>query len=106
MNIMLVNVSERRREIGLRIATGAKPSDILRQFNIEALLVCLIGGAIGVVLGFAVSAILSAFDIAVMFSVSPPLLAFSTSLLVGWIFGYAPAHKAASLNPITALADE
>ncbi|MDN3637472.1 MacB family efflux pump subunit [Simiduia curdlanivorans] len=106
MNIMLVNVSERRREIGLRIATGAKPSDILRQFNIEALLVCLLGGAIGVALGLSVSLLLQSFNIAVMFSLFPPLLAFSTSLLVGWVFGYAPAHKAASLNPISALAEE
>ncbi|MFA7556089.1 MAG: MacB family efflux pump subunit [Spongiibacteraceae bacterium] len=106
MNIMLVNVSERRREIGLRIATGAKPGDILRQFNIEALLVCLLGGALGVVLGLGVSMILQVFNIAVMFSLYPPLLAFSTSLLVGWVFGYAPAHKAASLNPILALAEE
>lgn len=106
MNIMLVNVSERRREIGLRIATGAKPSDILRQFNIEALLVCLVGGTIGVVIGIAVSALLQAFNIAVMFSLFPPLLAFTTSLLVGWVFGYAPAHKAASVDPVLALAEE
>lgn len=105
MNIMLVNVSERRREIGLRMATGAKPGDILRQFNIEALLVCVIGGVIGVVLGIAISLCLHAFNIAVMFSLGPPLLAFSTSLLVGWVFGYAPAHKAASLNPINALSE-
>lgn len=106
MNIMLVNVSERRREIGLRIATGAKPSDILRQFSIEALLVCTIGGAMGVVLGFIVLVILQALNVAVMFSLYPPALAFSTSLLVGWIFGYAPARKAASLNPIAALSEE
>ena len=106
MNIMLVNVSERRREIGLRMATGAKPSDILRQFSIEALLVCLLGGVIGVVLGFSVSLVLQASNIAVMFSTWPPILAFATSLVVGWIFGFAPAHKAASLNPITALAED
>lgn len=106
MNIMLVNVSERRREIGLRIATGAKPSDILRQFNIEALMVCLLGGLIGVGLGLFISLVLQQAAIAVAFSLAPPLLAFTTSLLVGVIFGYAPAHKAASLNPIQALAEE
>lgn len=106
MNIMLVNVSERRREIGLRIATGAKPQDILRQFNIEALLVCLLGGSIGVVLGLAISLLVQSFNIAVTFSLFPPLMAFGTSLIVGWVFGYAPAHKAASLNPIAALAQE
>lgn len=106
MNIMLVNVSERRREIGLRMATGAKRGDILRQFNIEALLVCMLGGLIGVALGFLVSLLLQWANIAVMFSLWPPALAFFTSLLVGWIFGYAPAHKAASLDPIAALADE
>lgn len=106
MNIMLVNVSERRREIGLRIATGAKPADILRQFNIEALVVCLLGGAIGVALGLGISLVLQQANVAVAFSLAPPLLAFTTSLLVGVIFGYAPAHKAASLNPIQALAEE
>jgi len=105
MNIMLVNVSERRREIGLRIATGAKPSDILRQFNIEALLVCLLGGIIGVALGLGVCLLMQSFNIAIAFSLFPPLLAFSTSLLVGWVFGYAPARKAAALDPITALAE-
>jgi macrolide transport system ATP-binding/permease protein len=106
MNIMLVNVSERRREIGVRIATGAKPRDILKQFNIEALTVCLLGGVTGVVLGLLASVAMRHFNIAVSFSMMPPLLAFGTSLLVGLIFGYAPARKAASLNPIQALAEE
>lgn len=106
MNIMLVNVSERKREIGLRMATGAKPGDILKQFNIEAWVVCILGGALGVVLGYGVILILSQFSIPVAYTLEPPLLAFVTSLAVGVIFGYAPAHKAAGLNPIDALAEE
>lgn len=106
MNIMLVNVSERRREIGLRIATGAKPSDILKQFNIEAWVVCILGGLIGILFGFIASFILMHFDVPIAYSLTPPLLAFVTSLLVGLVFGYAPAHKAAKLNPIEALAED
>ncbi len=106
MNIMLVNVSERRREIGLRIATGAKPGDILKQFNIEAWVVCILGGVIGVAFGFIASLIIQLFEISVSFTLMPPVVAFITSLLVGLIFGYAPAHKAAKLNPIDALAED
>ncbi|MCU4675859.1 MacB family efflux pump subunit [Catenovulum sp. 2E275] len=106
MNIMLVNVSERRREIGLRIATGAKPRDILKQFNIEAWVVCILGGLIGIAFGFITSLILMGFDIPIAFTMMPPVLAFITSLLVGLVFGYAPAHKAAKLNPIQALAED
>lgn len=106
MNIMLVNVTERRREIGLRIATGAKPSDILRQFNIEALVVCFWGGVLGIVTGFAGALIVRTFDVAITFTLLPAVLAFATSIAVGLIFGYIPARKAARLNPITALAEE
>ena len=106
MNIMLVNVSERRREIGLRIATGAKPGDILRQFNIEALVVCICGGLLGVLLGFGGALLVSYFGIAVAFTALPALLALVTSIMVGLIFGYIPARKAASLSPISALAEE
>lgn len=106
MNIMLVNVSERKREIGLRMATGAKPKDILKQFNIEAWVVCILGGLIGILLGYVVIFLLSQFDIAVAYTLMPPVLAFITSLVVGLIFGYAPAHKAAQLNPIDALAED
>ncbi len=101
-----MNVSERRREIGLRIATGAKPADILKQFNIEALVVCVLGGFIGVGLGLFSSLVVNQFDLAVAYSLTPPLLAFATSLVVGLVFGYAPAHKAAALNPVSALAEE
>ena len=106
MNIMLVNVSERRREIGLRIATGAKPQDILTQFNIEALVVCVLGGFVGVGVGLLATLVVSQFKLPVAYSLNPPMLAFGTSLLVGLVFGYAPAHKAASLNPVLALAED
>ncbi len=106
MNIMLVNVSERKREIGLRIATGAKPRDILRQFNIEAWVVCILGGIFGVLLGYFVVLIVASFSVPVAYTLMPPVLAFVTSLAVGLIFGYAPAQKASKLNPIDALAEE
>ncbi|WP_245551586.1 MacB family efflux pump subunit [Gilvimarinus chinensis] len=106
MNIMLVNVTERRREIGLRIATGAKPSDILRQFNIEALVVCFLGGVLGIVIGFSGALIARFFDVAIAFTLLPAALAFATSIAVGLVFGFIPARKAARLNPITALAEE
>ena len=106
MNIMLVNVSERKREIGLRMATGAKSKDILKQFNIEAWMVCIAGGGIGVLLGYVIVFCLSVFGHAVAYTPAPPIIAFLTSLLIGVIFGYAPAHKAARLNPIEALAED
>ncbi len=106
MNIMLVSVSERRREIGLRIATGAKPGDILRQFSIEALVVCSLGGIIGVALGIAAGLTIQYSGTAVHITPPPALLAFSSALLVGLIFGHAPARKAAALDPIQALSDE
>ena len=106
MNIMLVNVSERKREIGLRIATGAKPRDILRQFNIEAWVVCILGGIFGILLGYFVVLIVASFSVPVAYTLMPPVLAFVTSLAVGLIFGYAPAQKASKLNPIDALAEE
>ena len=106
MNIMLVSVSERRREIGLRMATGAKPGDILRQFNIEALVVCCFGGAVGLLLGVGVAWLLGQFNIAIAFSLLPPVLAFASAVLVGIVFGHAPARQASRLNPIDALAED
>ena len=102
MNIMLVTVTERTKEIGLRKAVGAKPKDILIQFVIEAVVLSLLGGIIGIIIGAGGSFIMSkVFPASVSFwSVS---LAFGVSALVGIIFGVAPALKASRLNPIDAL---
>ncbi len=106
MNIMLVSVTERTREIGVRIATGARRRDILLQFNTEAAVVCTLGGLIGVLLGFAIGTGLRYFDIAVLFSPAPAIVAFSCAFGTGLLFGYLPARKAASLDPVVALASE
>jgi putative ABC transport system permease protein len=104
MNIMLANVSERRREIGIRRAIGATKAAILGQFLIETVLVCLAGGVIGIVLGFAMARIVTFYagwDTA--FSVAGVLVAFGTATAVGVVFGLFPARRAAELNPVQAL---
>jgi macrolide transport system ATP-binding/permease protein len=106
MNIMLVSVTERTREIGVRMATGARTLNILLQFNTEAVVVCGLGGLIGVALGFAVAATLEFFGNAVAYSFGPPLFAFACAFLTGVIFGYLPARKAARMDPVAALASE
>jgi macrolide transport system ATP-binding/permease protein len=106
MNIMLVSVTERTREIGIRMATGARMRDILLQFNTEALVVCGIGGLIGVALGLGIAATVQAFGLPVAYSAGPALLAFSCAFLTGLVFGYLPARKAARMDPVTALAYE
>lgn len=106
MNIMLVSVTERTREIGIRMATGARKMDIMLQFNTEALVVCGIGGIIGVLGGFATGLVTQAMGMPVAFSLSPPLLAFSCAVATGLLFGYLPARTAASLDPVVALASE
>ena len=104
MNIMLVSVTERTREIGLRLAVGARMRDILTQFLVEAVTLSLIGGLIGIVLGVAVSALISYFaEWSTLISPSAILMAFAFSALVGVFFGYYPARKAAFLDPIEAL---
>lgn len=104
MNIMLVSVTERTREIGIRKAIGAKRRDILRQFLIEALVISCTGGIIGIIIGFGGSRLLSSlFSISTVISLRIVLIAFSFSVLTGIIFGLYPASKASRLNPIEAL---
>jgi len=106
MNIMLVSVTERTREIGIRMATGARKLNILLQFNTEALVVCAIGGLIGVIVGVATAWTYSYFGKPVLFSAGPILLAFSCAFGTGLLFGYLPARKAANLDPVVALGAE
>ncbi len=105
MNIMLVSVTERTREIGIRMAVGARSFDVLFQFLTEAVMVCFIGGIAGVLLGISGGMATSALaHWRVIFTVSPVIIAFACSFLTGIIFGYLPARKAANLDPIEALA--
>jgi macrolide transport system ATP-binding/permease protein len=106
MNIMLVTVTERTREIGVRMATGARTANILLQFNTEALVVCGIGGLIGVALGFAAGGLAQFLGMKVAFTAMPALLAFFSAFATGLLFGYLPARKAANLDPVVALASE
>src|SRR5690242_18368422 len=104
MNIMLVSVTERTREIGVRKALGATRHNILLQFLVEALVLCLVGGSVGVLLGSAGAIILSRFaHWNTLISPSSILLAFAFSAIVGLFFGIYPARRAASLDPIVAL---
>lgn len=106
MNIMLVSVTERTKEIGIRMATGARTRHILQQFLLEALLVSALGGVIGVLLGLLATYIIQSAGTAVAYSLMPVALAFSCAFVTGLIFGYLPARKAAHLDPVTALAAE
>jgi len=106
MNIMLVSVTERTREIGVRMATGARTGNILLQFNTEAMVVCGIGGLVGVALGIGVALLCRWFGMAIVLSVIPAVLAFSCAFLTGLLFGYLPARKAAHMDPVAALAYE
>lgn len=106
MNIMLVSVTERTREIGIRMATGARAWNILQQFLTEAWLVSAIGGLIGVALGITASQLIGSFGTPVHMTVLPMVLAFSCAFATGLIFGFLPARKAAHLDPVHALASE
>ncbi|PKQ37642.1 MAG: multidrug ABC transporter substrate-binding protein [Actinobacteria bacterium HGW-Actinobacteria-1] len=106
MNIMYVSVTERTREIGVRRAIGATRVSVLTQFLLEAVVLSVVGGLIGVVLGFAALPALRAADIAATASATGVALAFGFSLLTGIVFGFAPARRAARLDPIEALRHE
>ena len=99
MNIMLVSVTERTKEIGIRMAIGARASDIRLQFLIEAMVLSLIGGVIGII-SLLIGALTSQ---PIVFTLMPIILSFTVSALVGIGFGYYPAYKASLLNPIDAL---
>ncbi|MBC3271245.1 MacB family efflux pump subunit [Pseudomonas sp. SWRI81] len=106
MNIMLVSVTERTREIGIRMAVGARQSDIRQQFLVEAVMVCLLGGAIGISLSYAIGHLFSVFikEWEMVFSLGSVLTAVFCSTLIGIVFGFVPARNASRLDPIEALA--
>lgn len=108
MNIMLVSVTERTHEIGIRMAVGARQEDIMQQFLIESVLVCLLGGMIGIICSWGVAKVFSLFvtSFAMQFSLMSIVSAFLCSTMIGVIFGFLPARNAARLDPIEALARE
>ena len=106
MNIMLMAVKERTREIGIRMATGARERDIRRQFLTEAMLVSLAGGIAGMLIGLAIGSALILWDVPVIFSVRAIAGAVTCALATGLLFGFIPARQAARLDPVQALASE
>lgn len=106
MNTMLMSVSERTREIGIRMATGARQSDILMQFLTEAIVVSGMGGMIGVLIGLGIGGIAISAGLPVSFNITPIALAFGVATATGLVFGFAPARKAAKLDPVVALASD
>ena len=104
MNIMLVSVTERIKEIGLRMAVGAGPSDVRRQFLMEAILISLIGGVIGILIGIGGALLVSKFsELPIALNAQVVGLAAAFSIVTGLFFGYYPARKASLLDPIEAL---
>jgi len=108
MNIMLVSVSERISEIGVRMAVGARQTDILQQFLIEAVLVCLIGGTLGIGLAVGFGAVFNVFDVGfrLIYSTTSVVVAIVSSTIIGVAFGYMPARNASKLDPVVALSRE
>ena len=106
MNVMLMTVRERTREVGIRMATGARQTDILRQFMTEAVLVTSVGGTVGVAVGLAIVAVLMLAGVSVVFSLLATLGAFGCAVLTGLVFGFMPARNAARLDPVVALASQ
>ncbi|EPF70101.1 MacB family efflux pump subunit [Acinetobacter rudis] len=109
MNIMLVSVTERTQEIGVRMAVGARQSDILQQFLIEAILVCLLGGVLGVLLSLGIGQLVEHFakgTLQMAYSTTSIVAAFVCSTLIGIVFGFIPARNAAQLDPVDALSRE
>ena len=104
MNIMLVSVTERTREIGIRMSIGARKHDILAQFLVEALVLCLFGGILGAGLGVILAMLFGKMlDWPLSAGTSALALAMGTALLIGLVFGFLPARRAATLDPIAAL---
>ena len=104
MNIMLVSVTERTREIGIRMAIGARPGDVLAQFLVEAIVLSVMGGLIGIALGIGVAIAVPKFvGWATVISYTSIGIAFGFAAMVGVFFGFYPARKASQLNPIDAL---
>ncbi|WP_455918048.1 MacB family efflux pump subunit [Pseudomonas cerasi] len=106
MNIMLMTVRERTREIGIRMATGARQRDILRQFLTEAVMLSVVGGLFGIALALLVGGVLVLAEVAVQFSLLAVFGAFGCALVTGVVFGFMPARKAARLDPVKALTSE
>ena len=107
MNIMLVTVTERTKEIGIRMALGAQSHHILRQFLIEAIVICLTGGFLGVLFGIGASTTITyIFDWSTFISYFAIIISLFSSILIGLFFGFYPAYKASQLNPVDALAEQ
>jgi putative ABC transport system permease protein len=107
MNIMLVSVTERTREIGIRMAIGAQATDILVQFLVEAVTLCMIGGVMGIAIGGAlIAGVSKVFDMNMELPIPAVVAAVTTSVIIGVTFGFLPARRAALLDPITALRNE